>query len=174
MAQGKPVRGPIDAADGDCGAAGYCEVSTAIRLLGDRWSLLIVRELAVGNTRFTEIHQALPGLSRSLLVTRLRYLERLSIIERRSSAALDRRSKQRYALTEVGWGLTPALRALGHWALTWQIPIRAEQSAPGTSTGEEVGRATDPRVQPATSDPHTWRGEDNVRSTDLQSMFLNG
>lgn len=124
MAQSQAVQGPISAVDDDLGTAGYCEVSTAVRLLGDRWSLLIVRELAVGNTRFTGIHQALPGLSRSLLVTRLRYLERLCIIERRSTAALDRRSKQRYALTDVGNGLTPALRALGDWTLTWQIPIR--------------------------------------------------
>ncbi|RNM11708.1 winged helix-turn-helix transcriptional regulator [Nocardioides pocheonensis] len=125
MAPAEAVRGLL-AVDADFGTAGYAEVSTAVRLLGDRWSLLIVRELAVENTRFTEIHRALPGLSRSLLVTRLRYLERLGIIERRSTAALDRRSKQRYALTDVGRGLTPALQALGDWALTWQIPIRLQ------------------------------------------------
>jgi DNA-binding HxlR family transcriptional regulator len=102
--------------------AGFVEVSTATRLLGDRWSLLIVRELAVDNTRFNQIHRALPGLSRSLLTSRLRYLERLNIIERQEIPDLDRRSTHQYSLTKIGWALTPVLRALGDWALAWQIP----------------------------------------------------
>jgi DNA-binding HxlR family transcriptional regulator len=102
--------------------AGYCEVSNAIRLVGDRWSLLVVRELAVGNTRFNEIHNALPGLSKSLLTTRLRYLERLAIVERHASEVPDRRSRTRYVLSPAGWGLAPVLQALGVWALEWYVP----------------------------------------------------
>ncbi|GAA5153033.1 winged helix-turn-helix transcriptional regulator [Pseudonocardia eucalypti] len=101
--------------------ADYCEVSTAIRLLGDRWSLLIVRELGVGNTRFGEIRDALPGLSRSLLASRLRYLERLGIVDRKGIADTDGRAKHAYALTDAGRGLEPVLRALGDWALTWRL-----------------------------------------------------
>jgi DNA-binding HxlR family transcriptional regulator len=104
--------------------AGYCEVSNAIRLVGDRWSLLVVRELAVGNTRFTEIHDALPGLSKSVLVSRLRYLERLAIVERQASEASDRRSRTRYVLSPAGWGLAPVLQALGAWAMEWHVPDR--------------------------------------------------
>lgn len=102
--------------------AGYCEVSNAIRLVGDRWSLLVVRELAVGNTRFTEIHDALPGLSKSLLASRLRYLERLAIVERHASEVTDRRSRTRYVLSPTGWGLAPVLQALGAWAMEWCVP----------------------------------------------------
>jgi DNA-binding HxlR family transcriptional regulator len=102
-------------------SAEYCEVSTATRLIGDRWSLLVVRELAVGNTRFSRIHDALPGLSRSLLAARLRYLERIGIIERRAVRAADRRSTHSYGLTDTGWGLVPVLRALGDWAQSWLI-----------------------------------------------------
>ena len=101
-------------------SADYCEVSTATRLIADRWSLLVVRELAVGNTRFSEIHDALPGLSRSLLASRLRYLERLGIIERLDPCQGDRRSKHFYALTEVGWGLMPVLKALGDWGMQFR------------------------------------------------------
>jgi DNA-binding HxlR family transcriptional regulator len=85
-------------------SAEYCEVSTATRLIGDRWSLLVVRELAVGNTRFSQIQDALPGLSRSLLTSRLRYLERIGILERRAASAADRRSTHSYGLTDIGWG----------------------------------------------------------------------
>ena len=101
-------------------SADYCGVSTATRLIADRWSLLVVRELAVENTRFSEIHDALPGLSRSLLSSRLRYLERLGIIERLDLCQGDRRSKHLYVLTEVGWGLMPVLRALGDWGMQFQ------------------------------------------------------
>ncbi len=107
-------------------SAEYCEVSTATRLIGDRWSLLIVRELAVGNTRFSQIHDALPGLSRSLLTSRLRYLERIGVLERRAVGATDRRSTHSYALTDIGWGLVPVLRALGDWAQSKLIPAGAD------------------------------------------------
>ncbi|GAB7006490.1 helix-turn-helix domain-containing protein [Nocardioides sp. AN3] len=108
--------------------AGFDEVSTAVRLLGDRWSLLIVREMCAGNDRFTEIAEALPGLSRSLLSSRLRYLERLGIVERRDSADRDRRRKQRYGLTAVGAALAPSLRALGEWAQTWDSRFRSGEA----------------------------------------------
>jgi DNA-binding HxlR family transcriptional regulator len=107
---------------------GYDEVSTAVRLLGDRWSLLIVREMCAGNSRFTEIAEALPGLSRSLLSSRLRYLERHGIVERRNSTDEDRRRKQHYALTEIGAGLAPSLQALGEWATTWDARFRGDDA----------------------------------------------
>lgn len=99
----------------------YCPVSTGIRLLGDRWSLLIVRELFVGNTRFNEISRALPGLSRGLLSTRLRYLQQLDIVARNPSA-LD------YSLTEQGRALGPVLESLGAWALQWRLPSESSDA----------------------------------------------
>lgn len=125
MAQSETVFGPSEAMGDGFETAPYDEVSTAVRLLGDRWSLLIVRELAAGNSRFTDVHQALPGLSRSLLAARLRYLERLNIIERQHTDDRDRRVRQLYVLTQAGWGLTPALSALAGWALAWQIGSRS-------------------------------------------------
>lgn len=98
----------------------YPDVSTATRLVGDRWSLLVVRELALGGERFNDIHDALPGLSRTLLASRLRYLERLGIVERRQSSTTDRRSRHTYGLTAIGWGLIPVLRTMDEWAKSWQ------------------------------------------------------
>lgn len=107
-------------------SAEYCEVSTATRLIGDRWSLLVVREVALGNTRFSQVHEALPGLSRSLLASRLRYLERIGILERSAVSTADRRSTHSYGLTDVGWGLVPVLRALGHWARSCLTPAGSD------------------------------------------------
>ncbi len=54
----------------------YCPVALATEVLADRWTPLIIRELVLGNTRFNDIARGLPGISRSLLVQRLRHLEK--------------------------------------------------------------------------------------------------
>lgn len=88
----------------------YCPIAKATEVLGERWSLLIVRELLVGADRFNEIAAGLPGLSRSLLSTRLRQL---------TDAGLVARSDGRYQLTPAGEDLAPLIFGLGHWAQTW-------------------------------------------------------
>ncbi len=60
----------------------YCPVSRATEILGDRWTLLIVREMMLGSHRFNEIERGLPGISRSLLASRLRNLVDAGIVER--------------------------------------------------------------------------------------------
>jgi DNA-binding HxlR family transcriptional regulator len=60
----------------------YCPVARALEILADRWTLLIVRELFLGSHRFNDIERGLPGISRSLLSSRLRDLEQSGIIER--------------------------------------------------------------------------------------------
>jgi DNA-binding HxlR family transcriptional regulator len=88
----------------------YCPIAKAAETLGDRWTVLIVRELGFGVDRFNELHRCLPGISRSVLSQRLRHLERVGIIERRSTT---------YRLTPAGQDLRPVLRELGNWAARW-------------------------------------------------------
>ena len=92
---------------------GYCSFTKAIEHLGDRWSLLIVRQLgASGTLGFNELARSLPGrLSRSVLTTRLRRLQTLGLVSREES--------NRYRLTTVGAGLMPVLYSLRGWAETW-------------------------------------------------------
>jgi DNA-binding HxlR family transcriptional regulator len=61
----------------------YCPVARASEILADRWTPLIVRELLAGIHRFNELDRGLPGISRALLVQRLRRLEEAGIVERR-------------------------------------------------------------------------------------------
>lgn len=100
----------------------YCPVSTGIGILGDRWSLLIVRELLTGNNRFNEIGRALPGLSRGLLSARLRYLQQVGVATRDPSSL-------NYSLTDQGRALRPVLEALGTWAIKWRLPSEGSSSA---------------------------------------------
>lgn len=98
----------------------HCPVSVGTRLIGDRWSLLIVREILVGAVRFNAIHRGLPALSRSLLVSRLRYLERIGVVEHLVDEETPARGA--YRLTSSGLALRPVLEAFGAWALDWQLP----------------------------------------------------
>jgi len=88
----------------------YCPIAKAAETLGDRWTVLIVRELGFGVDRFNELQRCLPGISRSVLTQRLRHLERVGVLERRSST---------YHLTPAGQDLRPVLRELGDWAARW-------------------------------------------------------
>lgn len=105
----------------------YCPVAKAAEVLGDRWTLLVVRDLAEGAHRFSELSRGLPTMSRTTLAQRLRSLEREGIIERRVGAG----GHHEYWLTEIGEGLKPALLALGEWAARnySRDPVRRELDA---------------------------------------------
>jgi DNA-binding HxlR family transcriptional regulator len=92
----------------------YCPVSRATEILGDRWTLLIVREMILGSHRFNEIERGLPGISRSLLASRLRSLVDAGIAERLPGA----RSKlAEYHLSATGRDLKNVIEALGSWGV---------------------------------------------------------
>jgi DNA-binding HxlR family transcriptional regulator len=91
---------------------GYCSFTKAIEHLGDRWSLLIVRQLGVsGPLGFNQLARSLPGrVSRSVLAERLRRLETLGLVSQQEAG---------YRLTTVGAGLMPVLHSMRVWAETW-------------------------------------------------------
>jgi DNA-binding HxlR family transcriptional regulator len=98
-------------------SVGYCSYTKAIEHLGDRWSLLIVRELGTfGPQGFNDLVTALPGrISRSVLADRLRRLETLGLVSRRASPV----QHPAYRLTAVGQSLMATLGSLRAWADTW-------------------------------------------------------
>ena len=99
----------------------YCPLTRSLDLFGDRWGLLLVRELLRGVSRFNELERSLPGISRSTLAQRLRHLEMESIIQRRMVG--DRRGTE-YELTDAGRDLTRVLDAMGAWGVRWLVPRR--------------------------------------------------
>lgn len=84
----------------------YCPIATALDRIGDRWSLLIVRELFAGPARYSELLEDLDGVATDVLATRLRELESLGVITRQPGG---------YELTDDGRGLIDVLRALARW-----------------------------------------------------------
>jgi DNA-binding HxlR family transcriptional regulator len=98
-------------------ATEYCSFTKAIDHLGDRWNLLIVRELGMrGPKGFNELAADVPGhISRSVLTTRLRRLVTLGLI----APPPERESPRVYRLTPVGSGLVPTLESLRQWSCQW-------------------------------------------------------
>ena len=96
----------------------YCPIAVGAEFFGDRWTPLVLRELILGNHHFNDIHRGLGRMSRTLLIDRLRTLERRGIVERTVDAS---GRTLEYRLTEAGQELEPIVWALGHWAARWSF-----------------------------------------------------
>jgi DNA-binding HxlR family transcriptional regulator len=106
----------------------YCAIAKALDLVGDRWTLLIVRELLLqGPCRYTDLRNGLPGIATNLLADRLRELDRAGLIE--SEAAPPPIATTLFSLTERGRALAPALRELGIWGAAEMAVGPAEHDA---------------------------------------------
>jgi DNA-binding HxlR family transcriptional regulator len=104
-----------------------CPIALAAEFFAERWTPLILREIVlIGRRRFGEIHEALPRLSQSLLVERLRTLEQFGVIERRPNPA---GRGYEYHPTSAGHDLLGVLDSLGSWAQRW-IELRREDCDP--------------------------------------------
>ncbi|HEX6855439.1 MAG TPA: helix-turn-helix domain-containing protein [Streptosporangiaceae bacterium] len=133
----------------------FCAVARALEVLGERWTLLVARELLLGSATFTQIRCGLPRIPRATLASRLRGLQ---------AAGIAVRADGRYCLTETGQALAPVLRELARWAtvadsaalgdddldtaaLMWDIQRRIDAGAlPGRTVViaiEFTDRATD-------------------------------
>jgi DNA-binding HxlR family transcriptional regulator len=95
----------------------FCPVSMAAEIVCSRWTLLVLRELVLGSTRFNELRRGVPGMSPALLSKRLKELEAAGIVAR---VALERESGVfEYRLTEAGSELRPIIEAIGVWGHRW-------------------------------------------------------
>jgi DNA-binding HxlR family transcriptional regulator len=102
-----------------------CVLAYALDLLGERWTLLIIRELFLGPRRFGDLHAALPGLGTNLLSKRLKELEEAGLIF--GPAAGETRGS--YRLSESGENLRPAVHAMMLWSIEYFM-ARSEPSPP--------------------------------------------
>lgn len=92
------------------GYGDFCPIAQALEVLGERWTLLVVRELLCGSRRFTELQRGLPMISRSVLAQRLRALCEAGVLVRRADG---------YGLTAAGEELRPIVVACGAWGKRW-------------------------------------------------------
>jgi len=108
----------------------YCPVTHALRLVGERWALLLVLELMGGPKRYTDLAEALPGIGTNILADRLRDLEAGGIVAKRKLPPPA--ASRVYELTEYGLALRPAIRELALWgARSLGPPTDADELFPG-------------------------------------------
>ena len=96
----------------------YCSVAKALDMIGDRWTLLVIRELLLqGPCRYTDLKNGLPGIATNLLAQRLDQLEAAGLVRREEAAPPV--ATTLFRLTEVGAELEPVLDALGAWGIRY-------------------------------------------------------
>jgi len=92
----------------------FCPVAKAMEVLDERWTLLVIRELLAGTTRFNDLRRGNPKMSPALLAKRLRSLERAGVVRRTTTGR-----HASYTLTPAGEELRPIVEALGAWGVRW-------------------------------------------------------
>lgn len=95
----------------------YCPVAKALEILGDRWTLLIVRDMLTGTRHFNDLERGLPGISRGLLAERLRRLQQLGVVNKFERGNGRRRTE--YQLTQAGEELQTVIGTLLTWGARW-------------------------------------------------------
>jgi DNA-binding HxlR family transcriptional regulator len=126
-----------------------CGIARALDVVGERWALLIVRELLFGPLRFSDLRRALPGASSNLVADRLRELDGRGVVRRRRQAPPA--ASQVYELTEWGRELEPIVLALGEWGSRVPLPAGPTTVSAASMLIYLRGAARlDPRAAPAT------------------------
>ena len=138
-----------------------CGIAHASDLLGQRWALLVVRELLLGPKRFTDLRAGIPDISPNVLGQRLRELEKSGIVQRRKLAPPA--AAQVYELTEWGRELEPAILSLGRWA----------SGSPSFPVGAEMGPDSLVLALKATFDSDEAEGLDATYELRLGELPFN-
>lgn len=105
----------------------YCATARTLDLVGERWTLLLVRELLTGPKRFGDLQKSLRGLGTGLLAARMKHLEQEGLAHRVTLPPPARTPA--YALTEAGRELGPAVLALARWGTKWAMGGRRPDEA---------------------------------------------
>lgn len=98
-----------------------CPVATTVQLIGNKWKLLIIRDLLDAPQRFTELLHSIPAISKKVLTDNLRALENDGLIQREVFAEVPPRVV--YSLSDLGLTLRPLLDEMKNWGLTYQSKI---------------------------------------------------
>ncbi len=99
-----------------------CPVATTVQLIGNKWKLLIIRNLLVRPWRFNELHKSLEGISQKVLTESLRQMEADGIITRTVYAEVPPRVE--YALSELGESMRPILMSMQEWGNRYRAQMR--------------------------------------------------
>ena len=100
-----------------------CPVATTVGLIGNKWKLLIIRNLLVGPQRFNELRRGIPGISQKVLTQNLRSMENDGILVRTVYPEVPVRVE--YALSDLGNSMRPIIAAMEQWGMVYQELVRS-------------------------------------------------
>lgn len=103
----------------------YCPVARTLDVIGDRWTLLVLRDVTHGITKYSDLLQSLSGISPNLLAERLKRLEKEGVLER--SFYSDHPPRAEYRLTKKGRDLRPVLSAMAEWGYEYALDEEARK-----------------------------------------------
>ena len=95
-----------------------CPVEITMGLIGDKWKILIIRDLLTGTKRFGELRKSLTGISQKVLTNNLRDMEKSGLVHREVFAEVPPRVE--YSLTDTGWSLKPVLDSIVQWGNSYR------------------------------------------------------
>lgn len=98
-----------------------CPVETTLTLIGDKWKVLILRDLLTGTKRFGELKKSIGTVSQKVLTSQLRAMEESGLVNRKVYAEVPPRVE--YSLTELGESLKPILDAMGNWGKNYKASL---------------------------------------------------
>lgn len=99
-----------------------CPVETTLSLIGDKWKVLILRDLMPGTKRFGELKRSIGSVTQKVLTTQLRAMEESGLVTRKVYAEVPPRVE--YTLTEAGYSLKPILDAMWNWGEAYKAKIQ--------------------------------------------------
>ena len=123
----------------------FCPISMAAEVVGSRWTLLVIRELLCGSTRFNDLRKGVPRMSPTLLSKRLKELELLGVVR---VVPTEQAGINEYRLTEAGEALRPLVMGLGSWGYQWLEETMALQKLDPTLLMWDMHRGIDAAVFP--------------------------
>ena len=99
-----------------------CPVETTLTLIGDKWKVLILRDLMPGTKRFGELKKSIGSVSQKVLTAQLRDMEQSGLVNRKVYAEVPPRVE--YSLTELGQSLKPILDAMSNWGEDYKASVK--------------------------------------------------
>lgn len=108
-----------------------CPVETALMMIGDKWVVLIIRDLLTGTKRFGELQKSLKGVSQKVLTDKLRSMEERGIVNRTVYPEVPPRVE--YSLTDFGCTLSPVMDALSDWGMNYKRMVAESQASDSVS-----------------------------------------
>lgn len=144
----------------------YCAIAHALDIVGERWTLLIVREMIMGPRRFTDLMRGLPGIGTNLLASRLKQLEAAGIVFRQTLPPPAASSV--YALTDLGYGLEPVIVNLHRWGSRTQPPPGPETQFRTAWSALAMELSFDPEAALNLNETYEFRVDDEVFHAEVR------